>query len=126
MIEIDTALLVACIAILGAVSSLLYKLFKVFSDHKDLPKRVTTLEEKMKVIDDLDVKQLNAQLSDISAKMDSDYRQIQRISDSQIVLIEGMMNLYTHVVEGNNTEEMNKSYRKMEMGLVKANMDVVK
>lgn len=126
MIEIDTALLVACIAILGAVSSLLYKLFKIFSDHKDLPGRVKTLEEKMKVVDDLDVKQLNAQLSDISAKMDSDCRQIQRISDSQIVLIEGMMNLYTHVVEGNNTEEMNKSYRKMEMGLVKANMDVVK
>lgn len=126
MIEIDTALLIACITILGTVSTILYKLFKIFSDHKDLPKKVSAIEEKLKMIDELNVKQLNAQLSDISTKIDTDYRQIQRISDSQIVLIEGMMNLFRHVVDGNNTEEMTKSYHKMEMDLVRANMDVVK
>jgi hypothetical protein len=126
MIEIDTALLVACIAILTFVGGLLYKAFKIFAEHRDIPERVTALEDKMKSIDDLDVKQLNATLSDISTKMDTDYRQIQRISESQIVLIEGMMNLFRHVVDGNNAEEMTKSYHKMEMDLVRANMDVVK
>lgn len=126
MIEIDTALLVACIAIISFLGGLIYKGFKIFSDHKDIPDRVKALEEKMKAIDDLDVKQLNNTLGDISTKMDADYRQIQRISESQVVMIEGMMNLFQHVVKGNNTEAMMESYHKMEMGLVKANMDVKK
>lgn len=126
MIEIDTALLVACIAILTFVGGLLYKAFKIFAEHRDIPERVTALEDKMKSMDDLDVKQLNTTLNEISSKMDADYRQIQRISESQVVMIEGMMNLFQHVTNGNNTDKMMESYHKMEMDLVRANMDVVK
>ena len=125
MIEIDTALLIVEITVITALCGALYRIMKIFAEFRDIPKRVKTLEEKIDNLDGLDIKELNTQLSDISTKMDADYRQIQRISDSQIVLIEGMMNLFRHVVDGNNTEKMQESYRKMEMGLVKANMDVV-
>ena len=122
MIELDIAMLATAVTLLIAVGGLMVKIFKLFSKFEDVPERLKALEDQVGSLNGDDVKTFRESIDTLSAKLDNDYRAIQRISDSQVIMVEGMMNLFQHMINGNHVEQMQESYKKMEIDLMKSSM----
>lgn len=120
---IDLAIVSTCIAIVGALGTFLYKLYKVLKRYDGIPERVDAIEEQLESLEKLDMQSINSALADIGSKMDRDYANIQYLARTQSILVEGMMDLFQHLIDGNNVDTMKNTYRKMEKDIMKTAID---
>lgn len=96
--------------------------YRIYSKFEDIPQRVQLLEENYSTCHarELDLEKLNSTIDRLSANMDNDYYNINALNDCQIAMMEGMLNMFQHFINGNHVKEMQSSYDSMVKALVKA------
>lgn len=99
MIELDLSMVSVAIGIVASICGAFVVAVKAVSRFDDLPDRVTALEQKQ---EEMDV------VKDVIDRVEA-------VSDCQMAMLEGQMNLFHHIIEGGDPKELQSSYDDMVM-----------
>lgn len=72
---------------------------------------------------ELDGEQVLESLRDVNKKLEQDFNELNEIKARQVVLINSVVNLFTHVIEGNNVDKLHRSYNDMVKELLKVDYE---
>ena len=124
-VVVNIQMIATCIAIITAAAGVVafgYKLYKRFDD---LPQRVSSLEKITTACHaksvDFDI--LNNSINSIQSKLQDDAASINHITDCQIIMMESLVNMFQHIINGNHSREMQSSYNKMVKELMRINTE---
>lgn len=125
VLTIDIAVIATLITVLAAVAGFIAAGYKIYKRFEDLPDRVKSLEESLDSCNarGVDYKKLDRTLDRIDRKLANDKCSIEHITDCQVVMMEGMGNMYQHIINGNHSKEMNASYNKMMKELARISLE---
>lgn len=97
MVSLDISLISVALGIVASLCGAFAVAVKAVARFDDLPERVAALEEKQA---DLDV------VKDVVDRVET-------ISDCQLAMLEGQMNLFRHIIAGGDPKELQSSYNDM-------------
>lgn len=122
MVQIDVAVMATCFTVLGFMASFIIAGYKIYKEFEDLPERVRAIENDYASCParNLDMDKLNAQLERLSDNIENDYYNIDALNDCQIAMMEGMLNMFQHLINGNHVNEMRASHEAMVKALLGA------
>lgn len=122
---VNIQVIATCIAIITAAAGLVAFGYKLYRRFDDLPQRVSSLEKITTACHarsvDFDI--LNDSINNIQSKLQSDAASISHVTDCQIIMMESMVNMFQHIINGNHSREMQSSYNKMVKELVRINTE---
>lgn len=121
MIVVDVFIIVACLSVIATVLAALRWGYKIWKKFEDLPERVEALEKNQHGCQarKIDVDKFNETLDVLTTNMKRDYARIEQLTSRQMVVMDGTMNMFEHIINGNHIKEIKESYNKMVRELVK-------
>lgn len=72
---------------------------------------------------ELDGEQVLESLREVNKKLERDFNELKEMKARQVVLINSVVNLFTHVIEGNNVDKLHHSYNDMVKELLKVDYE---
>lgn len=72
---------------------------------------------------ELNGEQVLEKLRDVNKKLEYNSNELNEMKARQIVLINSVVNLFTHVIEGNNVDKLHRSYNDMVKELLKVDYE---
>lgn len=111
----------------GSITALIIFLkyiYGFFYGIDELKARFNDVEKKVnESCFELDGEQVLESLRDVNKKLEQDFNELNEIKARQVVLINSVVNLFTHVIEGNNVDKLHRSYNDMVKELLKVDYE---
>lgn len=107
-----------------ALIVLLKYIYGFFHGIDELKIRFNDVEKKVnESCLELDGEQVLESLREVNKKLERDFNELKEMKARQVVLINSVVNLFTHVIEGNNVDKLHHSYNDMVKELLKVDYE---
>lgn len=107
-----------------AIIVLLKYIYGFFHGIDELKTRFNDVEKKVnESCLELDGEQVLESLREVNKKLERDFNELKEMKARQVVLINSVVNLFTHVIEGNNVDKLHHSYNDMVKELLKVDYE---
>ena len=103
----------ALIVLLKYIYDFFYGIDELKTRFNDVEKKVN--ESRL----ELDEEKVLESLREVNKKLERDFVEINEMKARQVVLINSVVNLFTHVIKGNNVDKLHRSYNDMVKELLK-------
>lgn len=107
----------------GSITALIVLLKYIYSFFYGIDELKTRFNDVEKKVNEscleLDEEKVLESLRDVNKKLERDFAELNEMRARQVVLINSVVNLFTHVIEGNNVDKLHRSYDDMIKELLK-------
>lgn len=111
----------------GSITALIVlskNIYGFFHSIDELKTRFNNVEKKVnESCLELDGEQVLESLREVNKKLERDFNELKEMKARQVVIVNSVVNLFTHVIEGNNVDKLHRSYNDMVKELLKVDYE---